>query len=86
VTRHRDDQPQVRVHQEVLGVEIAALDALGELDLLVGIEKAVLARAPQELVQRGREDVMGDGGGRDRRGQQFLSGRNPDCCSRDSTR
>ena len=34
--RDRDDQPQVVGDQLLLGLEVAALDALGELDLLGG--------------------------------------------------
>ena len=32
-----DDEPQVRVDEVVLGREVAALDALGQLDLLAGV-------------------------------------------------
>ena len=63
----RDDQPQVGVDHPVLGVEVAALDALGELDLLVGRQQPVAADLVEEELQR----VGGDAGERgvvDRRG------------------
>src|SRR3954468_13707182 len=39
--RVRDDQAEVRVDHPLLGGEVTALDALGELDLLDGLEQRV---------------------------------------------
>ena len=47
----RDHEAQVRVDHPLLGVEVAALDALRELDLLVGGEQAVPADLVQEQLQ-----------------------------------
>src|SRR4051794_21095770 len=52
-----DDEPQVRVDQAVLGEEVAALDALGELDLLGGLQQLEAVRALQQLLERVRVDV-----------------------------
>ena len=52
VLRDRDDQAQVRLDHRLLGVDVAALDALGELDLLRGGQQRVPARVPQEELQR----------------------------------
>jgi hypothetical protein len=48
----RDDQPQVRIDHPLLGREVAALDPLGEFDLLRGVQQRVLAGTAQEQVQR----------------------------------
>ena len=48
----RDDQPQVGVDHPVLGVEVAALDPLGELDLLVRGQQPVAADLVEEELQR----------------------------------
>ena len=42
----RDDQPQVRLDHLLLGVERAALDPLGEIDLLLGASAAAPCRCP----------------------------------------
>src|SRR3984893_5659515 len=48
----RDHQPQVRLDQLLLGVESAALDPLGEIDLLLSAQQPHLADAPEEQLQR----------------------------------
>jgi hypothetical protein len=48
----RDDQPQVRVDHPLLGLEVPALDALGQLDLLVGGQQRVAAHVAQEQLER----------------------------------
>src|SRR4051794_38632373 len=48
VLRDRDHEAQVRLDHLLLGVEVAALDALGEVDLLLGREQAHLADVLQE--------------------------------------
>ena len=53
----RDHEPQVRVDHAVLGVEVAALDALGEVDLLGRRQQPVAA----DLVQEELQGVGGDG-------------------------
>ena len=53
----RDDQAQVRVDHALLGGEVAALDALGELDLLARRQQPVAADLVEEELQR----VGGDG-------------------------
>jgi hypothetical protein len=52
LARDRDHEPQVRVDHAVLGLEVAALDALGQLDLLLGGEQRVLARLVEEELER----------------------------------
>ncbi|MEJ7717034.1 MAG: hypothetical protein WKF31_03370 [Thermoleophilaceae bacterium] len=47
----RDHEPQVRLHHLLLGVEVAALDALGEVDLLLGGEQPDLADVLQEQLK-----------------------------------
>ena len=47
----RDDEPQVGLDHLLLGVEVAALDALGEVDLLLGGEQADLADVLQEQLK-----------------------------------
>src|SRR5919106_9472 len=56
--RDRDDEPQVRVDHLLLGGEVAALDSLGELDLVLCGQQRIAA----DLVQEQLEAV----GGRDR--------------------
>ena len=51
-TRLRDDEAQVRVDHAVLGIDVAALDALGELDLLGGGQQLVARRLVEERLQR----------------------------------
>jgi hypothetical protein len=51
-TRLRDDQPQVGIDHAVLGGQVTALDALGQLDLLVGREQGMHPRLAQEQIQR----------------------------------
>src|SRR4051812_38885692 len=52
-----DDGAQVGIDEPVLGKEVAALDALGELDLLPGVQQLELVRPPKELVERVGVDV-----------------------------
>ena len=52
VLRDRDDQPQVGLDHLLLGVEVAALDPLGEVDLLLGRQQAHLADVLEEQLQR----------------------------------
>ena len=47
----RDDEAQVGLDHLLLGVEVAALDALGEIDLLLRGEQADLADVLQEQLQ-----------------------------------
>ena len=48
----RDDQAQVRLDHLLLGVEVAALDPLGEVDLLLRGQQADLADVLEEQLQR----------------------------------
>ena len=48
----RDDQAQVGLDHLLLGVEVAALDALGEVDLLLRRQQAHLADVLEEQLQR----------------------------------
>ncbi len=48
----RHHQPQVRLDHLLLGVEVAALDPLGEVDLLLGGQQAHLADVLEEQLQR----------------------------------
>jgi hypothetical protein len=47
-----DHKPQVRSDHPILRLEIAALDALGELDLLCGCEQRVTRGLLEENLQR----------------------------------
>ncbi len=47
----RDDQPEVRLDHLLLGVEVAALDALGEVDLLLRGEEPDLPDVLQEQLK-----------------------------------
>jgi hypothetical protein len=47
-----DHKPQVRSDHSILRVEITALDALGELDLLCGREQRILGGLLEEELQR----------------------------------
>ena len=47
-----DHEAQVRVDHPILGDEVALLDALRQLDLLMRLEQGVLARLAQEQLQR----------------------------------
>src|SRR4051812_23987523 len=49
---HVDHKPQVRSDHSILRVEIAALDALCELDLLCGCEQRILRGLLEEQLQR----------------------------------
>src|SRR3954452_19459248 len=51
LTRYRDHQPEVGVDHPVLGHHVAALDALGQLDLLGGGEQGVLPRLVEEQLE-----------------------------------
>ena len=53
----RDDEAQVRLDHLLLRVEVAALDALGEVDLLLGGQQADLADVLEEQLQRVRRHV-----------------------------
>ena len=48
----RYHEPQVRVHHALLGLEVASLDALGELDLLLGAQQRVAADVAEEQLER----------------------------------
>jgi hypothetical protein len=48
--RDGDDEAEVRVDHELLRLEIALLDAAGEIELLGGREQRVAARVAQEEV------------------------------------
>ena len=63
----RDDEPQVRVHHQLLRGAVAALDPLGEHDLLVRAQKRVAADLLHEELERLRA-VRG------RRGQVEVDG------------
>src|SRR3954454_511529 len=52
-----DDEAQVGIDEPVLGEEVAPLDALGELDLLRGLQQLVLVGPLKELLERVRVDV-----------------------------
>src|SRR4051794_23195450 len=52
VLRDRDDEAQVGLDHLLLGVEVAALDALGEVDLLLRGEQTDLADVLEEQLQR----------------------------------
>jgi hypothetical protein len=52
-----DDEAQVGIDEPVLGKEVAALDALGELDLLRGLQQLELVRPLKELLERVGVDV-----------------------------
>ena len=52
VLRDRDDQAQVRLDHLLLGVQIAAPDPLGEIDLLLRRQQAHLADVLEEQLQR----------------------------------
>src|SRR5215213_4153130 len=51
LARYRDHQPEVGVDHPVLGNHVAALDALGELNLLSSGEQRVLPRLVEEELQ-----------------------------------
>src|SRR5262245_60463343 len=53
----RDDEAQVRVDHQVLRLLVAALDALRELDLLLGGEQLVPPRLVQEELERVRRRI-----------------------------
>ena len=57
VLRDRDDEAEVRLDHLLLRVEVAALDALGEVDLLLRGEQADLADVLEEQLQRVRRHV-----------------------------
>ena len=75
----RDDEAQVRVDHAVLGGEVAALDPLGEVDLLVGREQPVAADLVEEQLQRvgrdGRERGVVDRRGSAPRGRSRRAAR-----------
>ena len=50
--RLRDDEPQVRVDHPLLGLEVTALDPLGELDLLGRRQQRVHAGLAHEQLER----------------------------------
>jgi hypothetical protein len=49
--RDRDDEPQVRIHEPLLRLEVPALDRLGDLDLLLRREQRVTADLVEEELQ-----------------------------------
>jgi hypothetical protein len=48
----RDDEAQIGVDHPLLGLEVTALDALGQLDLFRRCEQRVYARPAQEKLER----------------------------------
>src|SRR4051812_30132506 len=48
----RDDEPEIRLDHLLLGIEVAALDALGQIDLLLRCEEPDLADVLQEQLER----------------------------------
>src|SRR2546421_27231 len=66
VLRDRDDEAQVRLDHRLLRVHVAALDALGELDLLRGVQQRMASSLAQEELQRVGRRLLRDG--RRRRG------------------
>jgi hypothetical protein len=67
--RLRDDQAEVRVDHLLLRLEVAALDALRELDLLGRRQQGVLTGASQEQRERVRRTGrLERGAGRDELG------------------
>src|SRR3954465_9571407 len=48
----RDDEPEIRLDHLLLGIEVAALDALGQIDLLLRREEPDLADVLQEQLER----------------------------------
>jgi hypothetical protein len=59
----RDDEAQIGLHHAVLGLEIAALDALGEVDLLGGGQQSRLCDAVEEELERIDRRIWGGSGG-----------------------
>jgi hypothetical protein len=55
--RDRDDQPEVRVDHPVLGLLVAALDPLCEVDLFLGGQQRVARHLVQEQLERVRGRV-----------------------------
>jgi hypothetical protein len=71
----RDHEAQIRVDHALLGLEIATLDALGELNLLLSREQRVLASLVEEELQRileFRRVGMSGGGIGGARGQSLV--------------
>ena len=54
VLRDRDDQPQVGLDHPLLGVQLAALDPLGEIDLLLGGQQSRSPDVLEKQLQRVR--------------------------------
>jgi len=50
--RDRDDETEVRVDHQILGLFVAVLDALGELDLFGGGQQLVAAGLVEEELER----------------------------------
>jgi hypothetical protein len=50
--RDRDDEPEVRVDHPVLGLDVAALDTLRQLDLLRGGQQRIARHLVQEHLER----------------------------------
>ena len=59
--RDRDDEAQVRLDHLLLRAVVAALDALGELDLLRSGQQADLADVLEEELERVAGDLEGEG-------------------------
>lgn len=52
VPGNRHDETEVRVDEQILRGQVATLDALSQIDLLVRREQLVAARAAQKKIQR----------------------------------
>ena len=59
VLRDRDDEPEVRLDHPLLRLQVAALDALRQLDLLRGGQQLVAAGLAQEQLERVRRRLDG---------------------------
>ncbi len=68
VLRDRDDETEVRLDHSLLRLHVAALDALGELDLLGGGQELMPPGLSQEELERVRRRLDGSGECDDRLG------------------
>ena len=74
VLRDRDDEAQVALDHPPLRLHVAALDPLGELDLVGGGQERMAPDLPQEQLERvgGRLQDFGGPGGRRRLARRLL--------------